>query len=1583
MIDVKIEGASFQPSDQVVIEQNNLAEREFGTLTVYAERSERFETYDRVDITIGDTEYQYLVQGDQHVKFNPTLYEHQLTLFENIAKFDAFYPADRKFSRIPAQTIGDILNVYKRELKAFHGLEIDFDANASWTNALVPEKEFVGLNFSTIVADLFRKINAHPKVTRDGDKWVIFPRFFSERGNPIGNDIAESVISKMRNQDYATRLKSQLKNGVFAEYEEVWFPSKNGSVLPKSSTPQRIQSNLRYELDSPIVDILAAVVPNVTFTVQKINENDKAAESFVYGGFLTDDYSYDPDEQQEITEDVDVSELVVTREEYDTLPTLTDLSIGLTPQTNNTRNSVYYSIGSRYVENLFRSSTHNVLLFFEGNTSFLRNAIERALYKKYVQEGPWDVVVTNSYRNVEEIPMRFKYIRQRDVDIAHHRQYVGAMNDSTQIHSQRDSFVEVGRYLESMKNIVNQLGNETKDKTKTFTLDETPYKVTDYDNEGRVIVRTKYTYSHGALTCEYTLVKNNANLDAEASLRRQPSPFTITQKNVRTNVILNEYVEISETDKTDTSRMKQDAKQTIVNILRNNNVSSKPIKLALFQPRLGLAFSRSEETNGIVMPVFSGGGGNTMTFHTYFDNVYLAGNKFTDNFAEPIVYTYKATDDAGPTGSLLDYTLFFTEELEVEDDGTYPLNSDYRTFFEAALTDPDVIDPIDLDINASFAQTYNIHFVSDDERVIIGDAFAELNFLHRNEPTGETISFVRGTTPFTIYDKETRESDQPLTMTYNVSLANNSITFNAGQSANYWAIVLGNKILLAFNKTISTGQTKTYYFNFLEAVTRVLSNTLKSPLLVSGTSSPQSITRVLNNINNESVDFVATLTRRDQVFTQLFTNVSPLDSRTVLFAGLEYGVDYNLTVQSIALPGSSNVDSLEAVYTIRTPLINVLPPTVNISGRSENGATFEFDNPNNFDVQVLAKLNGEMLFSFPSGNEQVFGPLFLDALEQGKLFEIEPLDKDGYYELTFTSLSRSFPRVESIDTEPLVVPRSQPPLPIVSLIDDVDTTISQFKMQYTVPSTADANVEIYVSVNETAYEMIGVFAPGSSTTVVYDEQNLGIQLGGGNSIPVSVYFEYEGIGIQSLIQDRVTGKTRPVAPTFEVDDLTPYDATVRVINQNSTDNGFVVLTIPSLGITTNVPSGNFYELNFDTLVPNQTYAHDATFTYAGLAGATTTISFTTLDGPAAEPTLIRVDNDTTTTSIKIRFFNNDTRTVTMFGGLSGRQLESIASVSGGSSVDKTFAGLKPGSRYDFSGQARTGTQLGPVRDFTTYTRPSAPQAQLVGTDGNSATFRLFNGGNDYQVDVYTGSTKIGTVQSGDYLEYTRTGLAQGTTYTQTFFNRFEGLDSGTDSVTYTTVGTPSAPLVSISSSNTTSITPLIESTNDRTMTALATFTPPNYNEIGTVSANGSIVGYTFTDDQLEANRGVTYYAKLKDFVFGQYESVVTSTTLYTSPLKPTNIIVAQTVTGGPEYVNVQVDFFNPNDAFGPNLNATMIISQQSSGFQERFTITNITPNATNTIITGTIRGLEINDFTVTIILNNPTSNGSETIQYNV
>lgn len=801
---VKINGSEVNVIDNVVITNDLTEERDNGQITILSDRANRYEPFDVVDIIdYTTTDQQFLIQSDTVTKLQSGLYEHRVVLIEPMAKFDSVFPADRSFTRVPARTLEEVLTVYKNELGGYHNIDIDWE-DGDYLATELPNKEFVGVNFSIVLFDLFRIIDATPRVEyHSGTKvWTIRPQFYSFRNNEITETNVVSELNRVDLGDYATNIKTKVKNATFEELEAVWFPSENGYVLPKSSTPQMRDSTLQYELDSEIVEIVEVKAIGITAT----------SFPFIFLGQT---------EQYTVTNvDVDITDNVLTTEEYRTIPTLAGNppTVQTIQESLNTRNAIQYDIGGRTINTLYQAGT-DTFVFFSSDTFYLKNAIAYGLRNQYwyvTTPVHWDIT---TIAQTEDIKIRVKYIRRRNLDVTHFRQLNGSMNPTTQIQGQRDSSINMSRYLDQLKTMANRFGNVMITRTKTFQRGETLYEIGDYVGN-QTITKVQYTFDAKQVFCEYMLVENFANLQAEYALSREPSPFTITKKTIQTNLIINEFIELGFANKSDTSRLRTNPKRVFINTFSNATTPGNKLKHAIIVPLIEA--SSPSRINGIHMPVFSGAGGNTMLFHVAFNDPYKAGDTWTNTsggyrFATPIPYTW-TTEPGKYFGELEQFRFFFFSYDFIQDGGSYPLNtitlSDLQNI---ASTDSTVTDTIDLDVNAALGITYQLHCVSSTSEIVIGKGLASENFLMRDIQTG-VIKIYSSTKPFTMFDTDIRSGDTDVTSSMSLTVNNLSYYVRVIPSIpiEHFAIYRDGKMMFAVNKSISSGTTTTIYFNFLK-----------------------------------------------------------------------------------------------------------------------------------------------------------------------------------------------------------------------------------------------------------------------------------------------------------------------------------------------------------------------------------------------------------------------------------------------------------------------------------------------------------------------------------------------------------------------------------------------------------------------------------------------------------------------------------------------------------------------------------------------------------------------------------------------
>ena len=141
-MDIKINGVSVNFNGNPKLGRNAYEERDTGAIEIISARSTRYETYDTVDVTIGEDTEQYLVLADNVTSYL-NKYKHNITLVENMAFFDTFFPADRAF-KIQGQTLGDILNAYAREALQYHKITITYTTlTTAQLNTVIPYKEVI------------------------------------------------------------------------------------------------------------------------------------------------------------------------------------------------------------------------------------------------------------------------------------------------------------------------------------------------------------------------------------------------------------------------------------------------------------------------------------------------------------------------------------------------------------------------------------------------------------------------------------------------------------------------------------------------------------------------------------------------------------------------------------------------------------------------------------------------------------------------------------------------------------------------------------------------------------------------------------------------------------------------------------------------------------------------------------------------------------------------------------------------------------------------------------------------------------------------------------------------------------------------------------------------------------------------------------------------------------------------------------------------------------------------------------------------------------------------------------------------
>jgi len=167
----------------IILNRNRKEAADYAKITILNERKKRYEPLTVIDIgETGDTE-QYVIQADEPLLLKDGLYEHKINLIETIDVFETVFPVDRAFTAVETfKSIREILDIYIRELKFYQDFKFKY-VDDDLFDTTIPNKEYSGASLAEIVYDLFRNINAIPRVAYDidTDDWVLHTNYIHKK----------------------------------------------------------------------------------------------------------------------------------------------------------------------------------------------------------------------------------------------------------------------------------------------------------------------------------------------------------------------------------------------------------------------------------------------------------------------------------------------------------------------------------------------------------------------------------------------------------------------------------------------------------------------------------------------------------------------------------------------------------------------------------------------------------------------------------------------------------------------------------------------------------------------------------------------------------------------------------------------------------------------------------------------------------------------------------------------------------------------------------------------------------------------------------------------------------------------------------------------------------------------------------------------------------------------------------------------------------------------------------------------------------------------------------------------------------
>jgi hypothetical protein len=111
---------------------------------------------------------------------------------------------------------------------------------------------------------------------------------------------------------------------------------------------------------------------------------------------------------------------------------------------------------------------------------------------------------------------------------------------------------------------------------------------------------------------------------------------------------------------------------------------------------------------------------------------------------------------------------------------------------------------LDKDINASLAFTSQLVVYSEDEDIVIGNAFTKYNNLIKEFETAPTLTLYEGLSAYTVFDKYVRATDTVVSGGQ-VALTGQTLTVldSLDEAIEFWCLAYGDEIVIAGNNSVS------------------------------------------------------------------------------------------------------------------------------------------------------------------------------------------------------------------------------------------------------------------------------------------------------------------------------------------------------------------------------------------------------------------------------------------------------------------------------------------------------------------------------------------------------------------------------------------------------------------------------------------------------------------------------------------------------------------------------------------------------------------------------------------------------------
>jgi len=893
--------------------------------------------------------------------------------------------------------------------------------------------------------------------------------------------------------------------------------------------------------------------------------------------------------------------------------------------------------------------------------------------------------------------------------------------------NQKLRIVDLEAFTNNMKGRINQLAEGQLTLSHKVKKIANSFSLGNFTPDRFVITKKEVIIQRDHYIINYELNKNFNKISQFVGIDQEIRQWEIGEagRSLDRDLNYNEYIEIYADDSGSYSQLNNDTTISSPELFLstfNSQAQFTPISLATFSSADLLFEDGSPVT--INLPFYRVSGGDSFGIYVDFETNASAGNELRQGDASPVVnmldqalsflklaervpryfnIPVKYTDDIGRLNNF-NISLYDTNlGIAVGDFDRAADLANLLPVITTPITQSPVISgvfSVKKDNRERLKMTLQYHLVSQNiDEVIVGNKLSTHNFLMIEEANDLQLRTFTNRT-FTKRDKGVKLNNFEDKYTSNFLTIDNSNSYieitKDLTNVDAWAItdedglpflmVNGNKKRVIFelkNKRSNIRYLRTGF-----------ENRFKPPILVSSSSTEDSITMTLKNPNDEEVIVESFLSSRIPNGVQMST-VQPNQNVTFVFDTLESNRDYTFRTACVNLTTSLNQNkqnSIRRSFVLQTDPIPLDPPVFsferfvrilpeNFDDGRDLQVLFEITNTNDIPLRLESDTEGQINQPF----KVIENASAIDGLEVvrddlgGLSYEVEPDE---------TILVLSASAFKSGSGEQFQFP------------EDIKFRWKTFQFDRNFFSEFSNSLTINaIPFDQPIYVEDGFDAPVITTNSIqvrWDNPNSSSAV-----ISVEIYSLNSGFRIET--------KTATVQADSNVDILFEN-------LQQSRTFFFRAKFLESFGKLESRQVGN----------PLFTPADEV-------------ITVTTFDDFGAAPAITRVA--ATTNSLTIRYTNQDTRDVIVSGGFSGSQLEQLGELQGsGDFIEETYTGLRAGEKYTFAARVRLVDEVIQAPEeqttlFETFTRPAKPTVDVIQVTSTGYAARAFNTGNAYPVEI--------------------------------------------------------------------------------------------------------------------------------------------------------------------------------------------------------------------------------------------------------